>query len=361
MAVQLTAAQQEVLLGSHRMITSAIVLRGTVNLGPIPVISGYVTATLSTRGGRDAFFTTPRTIIDRGLLNPLTDRVVLGTGVRDYLSIGLFTGRVDTVDVDETGLAQIQLLSVGGEALRDDFDVPWAAVTPTSATAEMRAILQDVDPSWGVDFTNATLVPLTGQQVWEYDRGQALDQIASGANLIWQPDRYGSFTIFDNPYLIGPTLASESVITFVDGQDGVLVNVNESKTRHGVFNAITVVMERTDNTAPVRVTVRDLNPLSSTFYGGLFGRQNKVIKNPTTDNPLALASRLLRQSLALRRSWTIRLPHVPILDPGDVFVLWYRNEVTAQVVETTQYGLGAKDSSLITSRELVTIESEGLL
>ena len=360
MVVALTPAQQEVLLGTHRMTTTATVIRGSENLGLIPVISGYVSATLGTRGGRDAYFTTPRSVIDRGLLNPLTDRVILGTGVRDYLDITLFTGRVDTHDIDETGLAQIQLLSVAAEAIRDDFEVPWTA-TSTTAGGEIARILTDVDPTWGVDLTRATSVPLTGQQVWESDRGQALDQVASGANLIWQPDRYGSFVVFDNPFLAGAGLSATSVITFTDGQDGVLVRVDETKTRQGVFNSITVVMERTDNTEPIRVTVRDDNPLSVTAYGGPFGRQNRVIKNPTSQDPTMLAGRLLRQSLALRRSWTIRLPHVPILDPGDVFTLWYRDEVTAQVVETVQYGLGANDGSIITSRELIAVELEELL
>jgi hypothetical protein len=359
MAVILTSAQQKVLLGSHRMVTSATVVRGPESLGTIPVISGYVTATLSTRGGRDAYFTTSRSVLDRDLLNPLTDRVVLRTGVRDYLDITLFTGRVDTIESDESGLVRVQLLSVGAEAVRDDFIVPWVATSLTAAP-EIAMILQASNPDWGVDVSRASSVPLTGQQIWETDRGQALDQIASGANLIWQPDRYGSFVVFDNPYLIGPSLTSESVITFVDGEEGALVQVNDSRTRQGVYNSITVVMERTDNTEPLRVTVQDTNPVSITAYGGPFGRQNKVIKNPATDDPLALASRLLRQSLALRRSWTIRVPHVPILDPGDVFILWYRDEVTAQVVETTQYGLAAGDSGLITSRELVLLEGESL-
>lgn len=359
MAVILTPAQQAVLLGSHRMTTTATVLRGSESLGDIPVIGGYVTATLGTRGGRDAFFTTPRSVLDRGLLNPLTDQVVLRTGVHGYLDITLFTGRVDTTSFDEAGIASIALLSVAAEAIRDDFIVPWVATSPAAAP-ELALILQDVNPLWGVDIAEASSVPLTGQQVWESDRGQALDQVASGANLIWQPDRYGSFRVFDNPYLIGPPLASESVIMFVDGQNGALVQVDDSKTRQGVYNSITVVMERTDNTQPLRFTVQDTNPASITVFGGVFGRQNKVVKNPATEDPALLASRLLRQSLALRRSWTIRVPHVPILDPGDVFTLWYRNEVTAQVVETVQYGLAAGDSGLITSRELVSMELEAL-
>ena len=357
MAYPLSDAEKAVLLGSHRMTTTAVALRGSELLGTLPVISGAVTATLGTRGSRDASFTTTRTAIDDISLNPLTDRVILSTGVPEAFDIILFTGRVDDILADSSGQVNIQLLSVGAEAIRDDFIVPWSA-TSLSVAAEIAAILQDVDPTWGVDISRASTIPVTGQQIWESSRGQALDQLASGANLIWLPNRFGSFDVFDNPYAIGPSLASESVIMFQDGQDGALVNVNETRTRVGVYNAITVVMERTDNTEPQRFTAVDNNPASLTFYGGVFGRQNKVIKNPTSENPAMLAGRLLRQSLALRRSWTIRVPHVPILDPGDIFVLWHDNEVTAQVVESTQYGLGAQDGSAFTSRELVALDEE---
>lgn len=359
MAYPLSDAQKAVLLGSHRMTASAVAMRGSELLGPLPVIAGTVTATLGTRGSRDATFSTTLTAVKAMALSPLTDRVVLATGVPDAFDITLFTGRVDAMAVQDNGRVDIQLLSAGAEAIRDDFIAPWAATTAHAAT-EISAILRDVDVDWGVDIGSAASVPLTGQQIWETSRGQALDQIASGANLIWLPDRFGSFVVFDNPYAIGPSLADESVIMFQDGQGGALVRVNATSTRVGVYNAITVVMERTDNTEPIRYTAFDSSLGSTTRYGGPFGRQNKVVKNPASENPVFLAGRLLRQSLALRRSWTIQVPHVPILDPGDVFILWHDNEVTAQVVESTRYGLGPDDGSAFTSRELITLD-EGAL
>lgn len=356
MGIYLTAAQKQVLLGNHEMTTTATALRGDINLGEIEVSSGTVTGNFGTRGGRDAAFASTTRFADR--LDPMTDRVILKTGVRDYFDITLFTGRVDAVAGDERGGLTAQLLSAGAEALRDDFPVPWAAFPPVTAATEITKILTDVNPSWGVDISRATPRPLEGQQIWESDRGQALDQIASGANLVWMPDRYGSFVVFDNPYSIGSILADTSVVTLTDGQEGCLVTVRDTKTRVGVYNSITVVLERTDNSEPLRFTARDENPLSVTRWGGPFGRQAKTIKNPATFEPAALAQRLLRQSLSLRRSWTIRAPHIPILDPGDIFVLWYHNEVTAQVVETTQYDLAATGESTITSRELIGMDLE---
>lgn len=357
MAYPLSDTQKAILLGSHRMTTTVVALRGSVRLGALPVISGTVTATLATRGSRDATFATTITAVNAIGLTPLTDRVVISVSVPDAFDITLFTGRVDTIKSDEAGFVNIALLSTGVEAIRDDFISPWAATTPYAAT-EIAAILQDVDSSWGVDVAGAASTLLTGQQVWETSRGQALDQIASGASLVWLPDRFGSFVVFDNPYAIGPSLASESVILLQSGQDGALVEVEATKTRSGVYNAITVVTERTDNTEPMRYTAFDDSPMSATRYGGPFGKQNKVVKNPTSEEPAFLAGRLLRQSLALRRSWTIRCPHLPILDPGDVFTLWHDGEVTAQVVESTQYGLSARDGSAFTSRELISLEMD---
>jgi hypothetical protein len=355
MAYPLSASQKAVLLGSHRMTTTAIALRGSELLGALPVISGSTTATLGTRGSRDASFVTHIDAVNAIGLTPVTDRIILATGVPGAFDITLFTGRVDVLREEEDGEVLVQLMSSATEAIRDDFIVPWARISSVAET-EIALILQDVDPAWGVDITGATPVPLTGQQVWETSRGQALDQIASGANQVWLPDRFGSFVVFDNPYSIGPTLAANSVITFRDGEDGALVQVTGTKTRVGVYNAITIVTERTDNSEPLRHTAFDSTPGSPTVYGGPFGRQNKVIKNPATENPVALADRLLRQSLALRRAWTIRVPHVPILDPGDVFTLWHDNEVTAQVVESVQVGLGARDGGVITSRELISLD-----
>ena len=318
MAYPLSEAQKAILFGSHVMTTTAWAMRGSELLGALPVISGTVTATLGTRGGRDAAFTTTKDAVKLIGLTPLTDTVVLSTGIKDVVEIVLFTGRVDTLDTTDAKIVGIQLLSSAAEAIRDDFIVPWPAEQFTVA-AEIAAILQATNPSWPVDISRASMIPRTGQQVWETSRGQALDQLASGVSMIWMPTRFGGFEVFDNPYKIGPSLASESVAKFRDGQEGALVRIEDTVTRVGVYNAVTVVQERTDNSEPLRHTAFDNDPASPTFYSGAFGRQNKTIKNPASESPMALASRVLRQSLALRRSATIQAPHVPIFDPGDVF------------------------------------------
>lgn len=367
MAWPVTDAQRAALLGSHEMSTSVTVFRGGQNLGNLDShqISIGVNATFSTQGGRDGYLIVDRNIIDEGLLNPLSDQVIISTGVRGWFQVPIFTGRVDAREANEEGRVECVLLSRGAEAIRAAFESPWAAgPAGTQARAEMAKILLSIDPTWAVNSSNAGTGTIGVGLVWEEDPGQALDQLAQGASLIWQPDRTGGFTIFTNPYSIGPSLGANPVVIFRDGEEGALIAVRDTESRDGIYNSVTVVTERSNNTAPVRVTVRDTNLSSPTRWGGLFGKQNLVVKNQVPLTPpetLDLASRLLRQSLALQRSFVIAVPHMPILDPGDVFATWYRDEVVALVAESITYSFEAGQETLIAARELREIEATEII
>lgn len=357
MAFPVTDAQKAAFLGSHEMDLKVLVLRGSENLGEIKVVDANVSATYGTQGGRDASLVVDRLIIDAGLLNPLSDQVVIRTGIPGVVEVPLFTGRVDETSALSTGEVRVQLLSRGGEAIRAAFEVPWAAgPAGTLASAEIVRILQNIDFSWGVDTSDAGPAVIPGGLVWEQDPGQALDQLAQGSSQIWQPDRTGGFRVYVNPWTIGSPLGSSPVVTLVDGQDGCLVSVERNESRIGVYNSVTVVTERVNNTAPIRVTARDMTVGSPTQWGGLFGKQNLVIKNQTPDvsvDSAALAQRILLQSLSLQRSFRISVPDMPLLDPGDVFTLWYENIVYSLVAESIDYSCRADRTTLIQGRELM--------
>lgn len=360
MAYLVSPTVRDALLGGHEMTTKAVCLRAGTSLGEFPVRDVSVYATYATRGGRDGDMRVDRDVIESGLLNPLTDEVIIYTGIRNVIDIPIFAGRVQDTNSEENGSVDVPLMSRGSEIIAAQFEVPWPVTPPLLSTSAMIRIIQDVNPDWAVDISRAVTKPIPANLVFEYDRGGALDQIAQGASHIWQPDRTGGFTIYENPYAIGPTLASQSVVTLQDGENGCLVRVFDAKSRQGIYNSITVVSERVDNTAPIRVTVRDVAATSQTRWGGPFGKANRVVKN---QNPIsvaeaqALATRILRQSLALQRSWRISIPHMPLLDPGDVFTLWYRDEVTAQVVESIQYSGDGEDLTTISSRELTLADA----
>jgi hypothetical protein len=357
MAFPVTSTQRAAFLRSHEMVLTATAFRGAENLGEIPVIDASVSATYGTQGGRDARITVPFDVIDAGLLDPNSDQVIIRTGIPGVIEVPIFTGRVDQLSENSSGSCQVQLLSRGGELIRAQFEVPWAASPAgTQARVEMQRIINFIDLSWGVDLTNANLNTIPDGLVWETNPGQALDQLGQGASLIWQPDRVGSFVIYTNPYSIGSSLGATPVVTLVDGEDGVLVQVEKNTSRIGVFNSVTVVTERVNNTVPIRVTAKDNTPTSPTFWGGLFGKQNLVVKNQTPiseDEAEQLALRILRQSLALQRSFTVSVPDMPILDPGDVFTLWYRDVVYSLVAESIEYSTDAQTPTVISGRELM--------
>jgi hypothetical protein len=355
MAFPVTDAQKAALLGSHEMSARVVAFRGGTMLGEIPASDVAISATLRTQGGRDGAMRVPQSVITSGFLNPLSDQVIVYTGIKDWFEVPIFTGRVDTLNEYSDGDVQVTLLSRGGEAIRAQFEVPWAAINGTQARVEIARILRDVDASWGVDYTDAAPTTIPPGLVWEVDRGQALDQLAQAASLIWQPDRSGGFRVYDNPYAIGPALGAFPVVTIRDGVRGTTVTVNNASSRDVLYNSVTVVTERVDNTEPIRVTVRDTDPGSDTFWGGTFGKQNLVVKNQV---PLdiaqcqSLAARILRQSLALIRTFEITCPHMPILDPGDVFTLVYQDVVYSLVVEMITYSYDAQLVTSISAREL---------
>lgn len=358
-----TAAQRAALLGNHAMSSRITVMRGSASLGDIPFVGGGINATYNTQGGRDGSIVVDKGLIDAGYLNPLSDQIIIRTGVKNFFEVPIFTGRPDSTVLSlPDGQVEVPLLSRGAEAIRAAFESPWAAIDNNQARLEMTRILQNVDATWTVDVSGARDVSIGTALVWEDDRGQALDQIALGASLIWQPNRTGGFTIYTNPYFLGPAAAPNTGITLRDGVDGVIVDVQSAKSREGIYNSVTVVAERFGNQVPIRVTVRDNTMSSPTYWGGLFGKQNLVVKSQLpidVNGATTLAARILRQSLALQRNWSVTLPHFPLLDPGDVFTLWTAQDGPLLVVaESVDYPLSAQENTVIQCRELRQVSME---
>lgn len=352
-----TESQKAVFLGSHQLEMKVSVLRGSSRVAEsIPFVSASVSATYATQGGREATLVVDKGVIDQGLLNPLSDIVLIQSIVPGVIQVPLFAGRVDASNAS-FGQVEVPLISTGVEAIRAAFEVPWAAIDGNQARDEIRRILKSINPSWGVDTTRAQSSTIARNLVWEDDPGQALDDLARGASLIWQPDRTYGFEVFTNPFLLGSAGATAQ-ITFQDGVNGTTVDVEEAKNREGLYNSVTVVAEKYGNQAAIRATVRDNNPASPTYWGGVFGKQNLIVKSQTpidVGQASQLALRILNQSLALQRTWTVTVPNMPLLDPGDVYALWYNNEVTAQVVVNIDYTTDAQSPTVITSRELRAI------
>lgn len=347
------------LQGNHRMSLSAVCIKqsvsGTITQSTIPISTGSVDARLNQQIARTAEFVVPRSFIDDGWLNPLTDRIILRTGVVNVGDVPIFTGRALSFDANETGKVQVSCVDIADDIVNDDFSTPWVNQSGDAYVNEFKKIVADVNTSYGVVPIN---VPGTLQPplAWEINRGQALDNIASSINCIWMADRTGSITLFANPYAQSSPLP---VFTIRDGVGGALVTIDRTLSRAKIFNSITLIIEQS-TAPPISVVAQDQRPSSLTKYGDAtpFGKRNKTYKVNTAvsvsvSDAVSLAQRLLSQSLALSETWQITLPHLPIFDPGDVIAVWYRNVPYIQVVEAVRYNLLAAQPTQLVTRTLV--------
>lgn len=353
------AGQLTAILGNASFTTRAqcITPTGPVTI-PINTGSSGVAATLGQQVGCTAGISVSADILDAGLLNPVTDKVYLTVQMPSYQDVPVFYGRVNDYTRTTPGQVTVRCTDVADDIINNDFIVPWAATPGGLVSTEVRNIIGDANPTYGVDTTTMYDGIITGSQVWEDARGTALDNLAAATNNLWQATRSGSFRVYPNPYA-NPTAYTPTLI-FKDDTPGVLVQVEQTRSRANIFNSVTVIVDRTDLTAPIRVTVFDNDPTSLTYYGGPFGKRNKNVKLQTpnsVDDATNVGLRLLRQYLGLTESWNLTLPFFPLFDQGDVFTLWYRDTVVPLVVESYTFaGLDARTATKVTGRRLKLID-----
>lgn len=330
---------------------------------PLFVDSTGVSYSIGQKVGRAAAITVSRDLTDAGLFNPVTDIAILRLAIPGVTDIQLFTGRVNELSEDEQGRVVVKCTDFGDDVVNDDFIVPWTT-TQQFIGDEIKRIITDVKSTFAVDTSAISPTP-TPNLSWETDRGKAIEDLANGANALWQTDRGGGgFIVYPNPYSL-PTEPTP-VMVLKDGVNGVVTKVTKTTSRAKIYNAITLVVERSDGSAPIRKTVYDNDPTSLTRWDGPFGKRNRVIKLQTTiteDDAYRLALRVLRQSIGLTENWQVTLPFFPFIDQGDVIALWYRDIVASIVVESVDIGVAASTATRVTGRRLQLIDPDviGLL
>lgn len=352
MAATFTDEQREALLKNHKMSVRVEFINDGTPTGPIPFIDGTVTATFTSQVTRTGQLRVPRSLVLDGTLNALTNRCVIMTGIPGIIETPVFTGRVVQYEPSSDQAVTVQLADVSRDMTKAKFEQPWRAIAGSTAAGEFVRIVGDVSGEIAVDVSRCPQV-VNPYNLWEEDRAKALDDLASAMNCIWQGERYGGIVVYPNPYSTAESVVPTAI--FKTGPGGNIADIQEIVSAENMANSVTLIVERTDNSTPIRVTARDTNPLSPTRWGGPFGKQNVIRK---TQNPLTreaasnIAFRILNQSLALFRSWRMTTPHFPLLDPGDVIIVNWDGHVTGQVVESITYPLQAIDGTVISLREL---------
>lgn len=341
------------LQGNHEMVCQVDVFDSDgLRAVDVPIESGSVTATLLSGVCRSGSLTVSRRLTDQGLFDPMWDKVRISTGVRGYPLVPILTGRVREAMPEDDGSATINIDDFGADLTADAFNRPWVVKSGRSVLGEMRNIIKDTDTDFTVDFTT-TVDGLTSNASWSDSRISALDDLATSIDAVWQSGRSGGFLIYPNPYQ--QSIPPKAVFTLSD-VDGSLTSFKEIRSRAEVYNSITVEVQRADGGPPLRAVARDNRPWSKTQWGGKFGKRNRriTLSNPgVVSQARQIARRILSQSLALSRSWTLSTPHFPLLDPGDVIAVRYNGKIWAQVVESIIYPLLAIGETQISTRELI--------
>lgn len=346
------------------------VLRGgELVASDVEVISVTVESTITTADGRTARLQVDRGVVDAGLLDPLSD-VVIVSYVSPVAVVPLFTGRVDSVADTDAGDVAVALMSRRQEVSRADFEVPFTVNAGATFLGEITRIIQNVDPSFGVDASQVSTTPavLLNKTVptgltWETSRSQAVSDLADAAHVLWLPDRTGGFVLLPYRFTDDVAATATPVTVFSDGVNGTVVHVSGVRSRQDIVNSVTLVVERTDNSLPIRITVRDDVDGSPTRWGGAFGKQNRVIKinTPiTAADALLLTQHILGASLALTRTRRIETITNPLIDSGDIIGVNYHGEVTAEVVESVSFSGDASSPTVLATRQL-TVSTQNLV
>lgn len=324
------------------------------------VISGEVTAVMTNRVTRAAKFRLADEWYPRTPTDPLAPEAAVarisagiryGDGTEELFPI--FTGRIFDVTRNEDGSVDFTCEDLASDVIGFRFEQPRVSQRP-GILQEIRELILEALPQ-ATFGTDTVLDGVTPRLTWDEDRGQALDDLSEALGGRWFALGNGDFVV--RPFTYEPGTV---VRQYFDGPGGLLSTARTARTRSGVANSVTVVSERADGTAPVRVPARDTATGSPTQFGGLFGRVSQVIKVQTpltTAQAQVMARAQLRAARALGEQWEANLAYADhALEPGDTVQVRYRGVLATQIVDQIRYPLGVGEQMQISGRATVPEE-----
>lgn len=356
-----SGAYKIALYQTHRRVSRFTVRTpdGELLAEDVPIGGGQVSAQLTSRVSRTASFTASDEwypVLPADPLSPYHAIVEIRTGIA-YPSgeeelFPVFTGRVYEAARDADGQVSFRADDLAADVLAADFEKPENSVLGRSTVFEMRRLITDAYEwaTFGPDDVTDAFVPRLS---WDDDRGKALDDLAATVEGRWYTLGDGSFVVRQNNYSgVAP------VITIQDGASGILSSARTTVTADGAYNSVVVTAERPDTATPIRVTERDQNPSSPSFYGGRFGKRVLKIKSQESlafFDAQRVARTQLAASTALQRQWALSMVPDMTLEPGDVANVEWRGLRDVQVIDSIVYPLSPQTAMSATARSSVDI------
>lgn len=238
------------------------------------------------------------------------------------------------------------------------FLAPRQWVQGTTVGDIVSEIVSEIYPDATIVYDDDSNLSQLGRSlIAEESRYEVLTTLAKGLGKVVYWDAAGR--------LVFETIPDEDVpIWYVNaGRRGVMVDSNRSLSRDGVYNAVVVLGEGTDEIAPVRAVAYDAQESSPTFFGGPFGRVPRFYSSPfitTQSQAESAAVNLLRQSLGAPYDVGVSAVPNPALKPYDVIRVVY-NDGTRElhVVEKVTIPL-TNDAALNISTRQSTVVHVGV-
>lgn len=356
----LDATYRSVLSSSHLPVTYVDVWdRNGVILENLPIIRGSVTANLMSRVTRNLSMSVDESYYpwsDTDYLAPFGNELRVRRGVRygDGLEVTfpIFRGKITDVAMSEDGTIEVSAADRAYDVDEAKFVAPENSSVGVTVDTEIRRLISDgvLNATFGDSDTFYEVVP---PLTWEHDRAAAADELATAVGAFWYALSDGKYVIRRIPW----TVPGDPVITLADGENGIITLALPTKSRNAVFNSVTAISERTDGSTPVYAVIEDVNPASSTYVEGNFGRRHKLLRLQTPSNQgdaLSAARAYLKHTTARSETWSwLQVPD-PAMELGDITQLNVRGRTgIIQVVSAFTMPLLAPDLMRVTGRSQV--------
>lgn len=229
----------------------------------------------------------------------------------------IFFGRVESVDFGREGI-DIRCADRSADVVDSRFETPRVSPRGQEIRNVMRDLILEAVPGATVDIITTNNALVTVPIVWDRERADALDLLATSIGAEWYQRPDGNFRIAPMPSVIPAPVA---VWIVNSGDDGVAMERITHLDRATVYNSVVVNGEPVDSTPSVYARSRDMNPTSPTRWGGPFGKVPYFFSSSlitTTAQAQSTADQLLGLAIAGTNSISVTCVCNPKLMLADV-------------------------------------------
>lgn len=352
---------RQALAAGHEPYTRFEVFRGATRLASdLTIINGSVTATLGSQVTRTLDLTVPEglypMVAPTDLLAPYGNEIRAWRGVRfaegSRYEFPVFRGRIWEQTLGDQGDVMIHAQDRAADVVDNRFRTPQNSQQGALVDEEVRRVISDAlpDAAFGASDSYFLRVP---QLTWEYERGSALDELATSCGSFWYALADGQFVLRVYPWTVQRTPVAE----LSDGDGGIVVSSRMARSRSGIYNVVTATGERLDGSTPAFGSAEDDGATSPTSTTGGFGVRSLLrrLNTPATNETAhAAANQLLKRATALTEAWTVTMIPDASLELGDAVTLNVRGRRDiVQVIQSITIPLDTIGRMQLTCRALV--------